>query len=127
MDLAISMLFSWQFVLFCLGIAAITYICRTIVEYFLGVYNKKDSKLWTELFLPIGPPITGSIVAHLFKSYPYPQEINSIGGVIIFGLVAGLFSGLVYKIVKGLLTKNQDNIGKEAEDVVSKLRDTIVK
>lgn len=132
MDLALSMLLSWQFILFCLGIAALTYVIRLIVEYVLGQLNKLKSKLWNELLLPIGPVVSGPVIAWYFESYPYPSDLKQIGGRVVFGLVAGLFSGLVYKIVKGLVSDKYKAVSEKAEDlsldkVASQLRDTIVK
>ena len=127
MDLALSMLLSWQFILFCLGIAALTYIVRTVSEYVLQRFNKSDSKLWKEVLLPIGPVVSGPIIARLFETYPFPEDLKTAGGRVVFGLVAGLFSGLVYKIVKGLLSDKYKDKAEEAEEVASKLRDTIVK
>lgn len=129
MDLALSMLLSWQFVLFCLGIAALTYVVRIIVEYALAQYNKLDSKLWKEVLLPIGPVVSGPFIAKIFESYPYPSDLKSVGGRVVFGLVAGLFSGLVYKIIKGLLGDKYKEKAEDAglEKVASQLRDTIVK
>ena len=56
MENALQALLSWQFVLFCLGIFAITFVLRKVAEYILDnpkVPMSKASKLWTELLLPI--------------------------------------------------------------------------
>lgn len=129
MDLSFAILTSWQFVLFCLGIAALTFVVRKVVEYFLDkpeVPVNKTSKIWTELLLPIGPVISGAVLGFLFKEYPYPEGISSDSARMFFGLVAGLFSGLAYKIVKGLLTKKADEVTSELENKdLSKLAETV--
>lgn len=133
MELSISIFLGWQFVLFCLGIATLTFIVRKIVEYFLdkpSVPMEKGSKLWTELLLPVGPVITGAILGYLFKGYPFPEGISSDSARMFFGLVAGMFSGLVYRIINGMLKNKADEIGEQAAEALdnkdlSKLKETI--
>jgi len=113
MDAGLEALLSWQFLLFCLGIAAITFVIRKIVEFAIldnpKMPGNRFSKVWRELLLPIGPVFTGAIVAVLASKYPYPSEITSISGRFLFGLVAGFLSGLVYRIISGML-KNKIQI-----------------
>lgn len=98
----LSQLFGWQFMLFCLGIASITFILRSVVEHFFVV--AKSMKLWKDLILPIFPVVLGAIVAFSAGSYPYPEGFESDSGRVMFGLVAGLLSGLFYRVIKSLLT-----------------------
>lgn len=128
MDLSFSILTSWQFILFSLAIAGLTYITRTIVEYFLAkpsVPLDKTSKIWTELLLPVGPVITGAVLGLLLQQYPYPEGIVSSSGRAFFGLVAGLFSGLFYKIIKGMLHKKAEET--KIEELAEQVRDSITK
>ncbi len=107
MDAGLEALLSWQFLLFCLGIAAITFVIRKIVEFTIldnpKMPGSKFSKFWRELLLPVGPVFTGSIIAFFAKQYPYPQGISSASGRLLFGLVAGFLSGLVYRVITGML------------------------
>lgn len=100
-------LVSWQFVLFCLGIAAVTFVVRKIVEVLIldnpKMPGSKSSKFWTELFLPVFPVIFGTITAYFLTQYPYPTDLNSMGARTVFGLVSGFSSGLVYRIVKSFV------------------------
>lgn len=109
MDAVFYALFSWQFLLFCLGIAAVTFVIRKLVEYFVLDNSKlpgnKASKLWRELLLPIGPVVGGALLGLVAAKYPYPEGIDSVSGRVIFGLVAGLLSGLVYRVLTGMLKK----------------------
>lgn len=135
MDLSISILTGWQFVLFCLGIMAITWVIRKVVEYFLekpSVPMEKTSKLWTELLLPIGPVIGGAIIGFFFKEYPFPEGITSDSARVFFGMVAGLFSGLVYKIIKGMLFNKAEEVTKSLEnkdlsELAKEVKDSITK
>lgn len=131
MDLSLQILTGWQFVLFTLTIAGLTFIVRTIVEYFLSkesVPMNKTSKIWTELLLPVGPVITGALLGFMFSQYPYPEGISSASARTFFGLVAGLFSGLAYKIIKGMLNKKVEEISsKSPEELVNEIKDTITK
>ena len=107
MDAVFYALFSWQFLLFCLGIAAVTFVIRKIVEYFIldnpNLPGNRASKLWRELLLPIGPVVGGALLGLIASKYPFPEGINSASGRVIFGLVAGLLSGLVYRVLTGML------------------------
>jgi len=129
MDLSLQILISWQFVIFSLGIAAFTYIARTSVEFLLSLkptINNKLKKVWNELLLPVGPVIGGLVLGLLLKQYPYPEGISSDSARGFFGLVAGLFSGLAYKIIKGLFLKKAEELQSSSiEDLANKVKDSI--
>lgn len=107
MDSVLYALFSWNFLFFCLGIAALTFVARKLVEYFIldnpKLPGNKSSKLWQSLLLPIGPVCSGALIGLLASKYPYPQGIESISARVLFGLVAGFLSGLVYRVLKGMM------------------------
>ena len=106
MDSMLQALLSWQFLIFCLAIAAITFVIRKIVEFILdkpSVPASKSSVLWTDLILPILPVVLGCICGLAAKKYPYPDGLNFISGRVAFGLVAGLLSTLVYRVVNSFL------------------------
>jgi hypothetical protein len=101
MDNALNALFSWQFLLFSLGIFTVIWIIRTVVEYFIP--TAVGSKLWEKLILPVAPPLVGGLVALFAVKYAYPAELTSSLARVFFGAVSGNFSGTVYQIAKGML------------------------
>lgn len=105
MDPILQILLSFPFVIFCLGIAAVVFVFRTFIEYLMTVSKlvAKEYKFWNDFFLPVSPVVIGSIIGFYFKSYPYPNGLTTDGDRIMFGLVAGLFSTLTYRVVKALL------------------------
>jgi len=105
MDPILSTLLSWQFVFFSLGIAAGVFVIRKIVEYLMANYPiiSKESKLWTDLLLPILPVLLGAGSAVLFRMFPYPAGLSTWSGRFIFGLVAGFLSSMLYRTVHALL------------------------
>lgn len=111
MDTIFQALFSWQFLLFCLAIAAVIFVIRKISEYILVNWRvtAKDSKLWRELILPILPVFIGPAVSIVAEQYPYPNGLSSHSARLAFGLVAGLLSGLVYRVLKSLLSYKAEN------------------
>jgi uncharacterized protein involved in response to NO len=101
MNNALTALFSWQFLLFCLMVATIMYLIRVAVEY---IFSKAvNSRLWNDLFLPILPPVIGAIIGYFASAYAYPEGLNSVSGRVAFGMVAGLLSSLVYRVMKAFL------------------------
>ena len=113
----IQALLSWQFILFGLCVFAVVFILRTIMEYLLKNVKiiAKKSKLWNEVILPIAPPIIGVIMSMFGKSLPYPENLTTSGGKIEFGLVAGLLSGLMYRVVKSFIASKVTPANKEVE------------
>lgn len=107
MDNILQILMSWQFIIFSLGIVAITSIFRTLIEYLLANVKimTNESKLWKDLILPVFPVVLGLVAGIVMKEYPYPTGISSRDSRIIFGLVAGLLSTLIYRIVKALFNQ----------------------
>jgi hypothetical protein len=105
MDTILQTLLSWQFVFFSLGVAACVFVVRKIVEYLMANWAAaaKESKLWTELLLPILPVIMGAGGAVLLKMFPYPAGLTAASGRFVFGLVAGLLSTLLYRVINSLL------------------------
>jgi hypothetical protein len=111
MDPILQVLLSWQFILFGLAVAAVMYVLRIVVEYFmvLAKQNPAASPLWNDLLLPILPVILGASAGYFFKLFPYPWFANGprgyvvVGDRVIFGLVAGLLSTLMYRVIKSLL------------------------
>lgn len=101
MDNALNALLSWQFLLFALGMFAITWFIRSVIEY---IFPKiVGATLWEKLILPAMPSVFGGIIAYFAKSYAYPDGLVSTSARLMFGCVAGMFSGLVYQVVKGML------------------------
>lgn len=111
MDPILQVLLSWQFILFGLAVSAVMYIIRQIAEYLSEVAHKDlaSSKFWTELVLPLAPIILGVVGAIMLKNFPYPGFTPDAHGVfargdrIIFGLVTGSLSTLMYRVIKSLL------------------------
>lgn len=106
MDNALQSLLSLSFLFACLAIAAVTYVIKHVTEYILDhplIPLSKVSVIWKELMLPILPVVLGALISCLNLGYPYPDGLNSSGGKVAFGLVAGLFSGLIYRVLKSTL------------------------
>lgn len=103
----IEMLLSWQFIVFGLSIAAVIFVIRTGVDFCIKNFKLSQFKinLWQDLLLPILPVFIGAGSAYVMKSFPYPEQLSSDGSKVLFGVVAGLFSGLIYRIVKSLISQ----------------------
>lgn len=125
MDPILAVLLSWQFVLFGLAIATVMYILRTVLEYVFTLTKKSlaNSQLWNDLLLPLLPVIIGAASSYFLKVFPYPGFTPGPGGIIpvgdriIFGLVAGLLSGLMYRVIKSLLYQKMIGIAQDLQGV----------
>lgn len=103
--------------IFCVVIYVLVQIQRTSLEMILPTV--KTSKLWTDLFLPIGPCGTGVILATIFKTYPFPAIMaNSWSNRSALGIFCGIFSGYIYKLVKAWIVKKTPETKSEPTDPV---------
>lgn len=107
----IEQFFTFPMVAFCLVIWVLTWLQRKLVERYIKA--AKDSWLWREILLPLGPVATGIIMAVLIKTFPYPESWNSMSGRVAFGLVCGLISSKIYRIFKKTFEKKAKDSGVE--------------
>ena len=113
MDPILQVLLSWQFILFGLAVAAGVFVIRRIVEYFISLKtDPKNVKLWNDLVLPILPVVLGPASAVFISAFPYPDGLTTKPSRFIFGLVAGLLSGLIYRVFKSLLQQKIDGVAQ---------------
>lgn len=109
MDNVLQALLSWQFVFFALAIAAMTFVLKKVVEFAIDNESiptgsmTKENRFWRELVLPISPVLMGAGAGFFAHMYPFPEGISSASARTAFGMVAGLLSGLLYRMVKGAL------------------------
>lgn len=101
-------LLTWQFLLLCLTISAVMFVVKQTSAYVFNKYYKlrKLLKLWNDVIVPILPIFIGGVLVKLAPGYPYPESLKDLGSKIFFGITAGLFSGLVYRVLKSLLLSN---------------------
>lgn len=134
MDPILQILLSWQFIFFGLAVAAIMYILRTLVEYCSTLLKKSLDKsvFWNDVFLPIFPVILGATSAFFLKLFPYPGFANGpkgyvlAGDRIIFGLVAGLLSTTMYRVIKSILSQKITSTAQTISETVSQLERPMV-
>lgn len=101
--------FALSFVLLALAIAALTFVLRKVIEFALDSSKiptgnmSKTSRVWTEVVLPISPIVLGGLIGLVATMYPFPEGLTTTSARVLFGLVAGFLSGLVYRLVKRVL------------------------
>lgn len=101
MDNALNALFSWNLLLFSLGIFSLVWVIRTVVEYYID--GVEHNKLWEKLIIPLMPVLIGALVALIAKKYPYPDGLTTVSARLMVGSVAGMLSGLVYQVITAFL------------------------
>ena len=106
---------SMNFAIFCLAIFTVTFIAKTIVEYY--VKNVKNLDWWENIAFMIFPILLGGLGGFLIKTYPYPIGFASTVSHIIFGLVAGMLANTVGKVIISALRIRGG--GAQTLDIVS--------
>lgn len=130
MDNVLQALLSWQFVFFALAIAAMTFVVKKVVEFAIDSPNiptgnaTKESRFWREVVLPISPVLIGAVAGFFAKMYPFPEGIESVSARITFGMVAGLLSGLLFRIIKGALASKLASMAGVTPEVNSEDADS---
>jgi hypothetical protein len=106
----LSIFITWQFLVLCVGIAAVTFVFRTTIEYFIlnnpRMPGNSHSRFWRDFILVIFPIFVGVLFAFVAKSFPYPQAIYEPYARILFTASAGLLSPTAYRVIKALLWRN---------------------
>lgn len=115
----LDQLFTIANIVFCLIIWALVWAQRKVTR--MAWKNAEDNKYYRGLFLPISPLAVGGVLAGLVSSYPFPEDFQSFWARVFFGIVCGLISAHVYKIVKKLIQAKSDAAGKgEGVDLLPK-------
>ncbi len=99
----LAQLLSPSNIVLCLAIVALVWVQRKGTEVLVKRALKKDLKnstLWTEFFMPVGPLGIGALLT-LIPQLPIPEMFNGgMGARMVFGLGIGLISGLIFRLVK---------------------------
>jgi len=106
----LSIFITWQFLVLCIGIAAVTFVFRTIIEFVIldnpRMPGNRTSKFWRDVVLVILPILLGATFAIVDTSFPYPAVISESYSKFLFSSSAGLLSPTLYRVIKALLWKN---------------------
>lgn len=106
----LSIFITWQFVLLCMSISAVTFFIRTIIEFTIldnpKMPGNSRSKFWRDCFLVLLPIVLGFLFPILGKTFPYPNQIVEPYSKFLFTSAAGLISPTLYRVIKALLWQN---------------------
>ena len=125
MDSILQSFLSYQFLLATFAIAGINFVLRKLTEFIINNFLNANifvKKLWNDLALPISPLVTGGVFGFFVTNFAFPVDIKSVSSRVAFGIVAGMFSGLVYRVTKSLLkqklseTDLKDELTKEKSE-----------
>lgn len=126
MDSILQAFLSFQFLLAAFAIAGINFFMRKVSEYLMAtVLSKNDfvKKLWSDLMLPLSPLVTGFLCGVFATEYVYPADIKTTTARAAFGIVAGMFSGLVYRVTKSMLKQKLTTEEQSHEDNIQENKD----
>lgn len=107
-----------QTVTVCLAVYLMTFVVRKVIE---GVWQKsKDSRLWREVWLPIGPIANGAFVGAVAKTFVWPAIVGtSLSGRIMYGAICGVFSGFLYNRIRSWLQSSPAKVGGKVVPVAT--------
>lgn len=117
MDEVILQFFSLPTLVLCLVVWCLVWFLRKVTEHFWTA--SKTNKLWNSLGLPVLPLVTGGLIGLLAKQYPFPEIFAaSMSGRVFFGVVCGLASAHIYRIIKKFLKSKEDSsVDVDLEDL----------
>jgi hypothetical protein len=94
-------IFTWQFVIISLAIAGITYPVRLFAGFFAK--TPRILQFWNDVALPTIPIIIGPTLTLAAVSFPFPNDLSIASSRMIWGVVAGMFSSVVYRLTKAAI------------------------
>lgn len=113
---------TWQFVLFCMFVFALTSVIRNFVEFFFK--DAKASAVWTTLILTTLPIMLGGCMGFFLKG-PYPEGIADKDSQVVYGVVAGLLCGTVYRVLKGMIKAKLADPSEAEDELTESIRNSI--
>lgn len=125
MDTLLAILLSPIMIFSTLGIASITFLIRTLIDYILSkpIFKATSkSPFYINVILPLLPLAIG-VSTFTLTSLPAPEELSSNPGRAIFGLIAGLLSSTVYRLVKSQIRAKTEEKMREIEQQVKDFKD----
>lgn len=109
MENVLEQLLSLSTIVLCLMISVLVEMQRKVITKIKPDLEK--SKMWNEFWVPLGPLGTGALIGLFIEQYPWPADFTSTWGRVFFGVVCGLASAHVYRVVKKFLVKKEDSMG----------------
>lgn len=89
----------------CLGIYAIVYCIRKIVENLWK--SAPDNRYWRDLALPVLGILIGAVIGMVAKSFPWPDQFTTFSARALLGAVCGMASSFVYGRFKAWLKSSK--------------------
>lgn len=97
MDFGLDTFINWQTALFAFGVYSFVLLIRRVVEFSFKQVKGAD---WWKLVLSILPGALGLSAGVWLSTFPYPEVLMTRAGRGVYGLVIGMASGVIYRIVK---------------------------
>lgn len=112
MENLLLQLFALSNLIFCLMVWVLVWAQRKVIAM---VWKGAETNKWyREILLPLGPIGTGGLLGAFVSEFPYPEGFTSLAARVFYGVVCGLLSAHVYKMVKGFVNKHKEEIAANA-------------
>jgi len=104
--------FGWSTILYALFIHFVVLCFRRTAEAIKP--SLTSNKTWRGLVLHSAPPVFGVLGAIVPANYPFPGVVaSSMYARVMFGVVLGTLSGVVYKLLKSKFMPADDTKSKD--------------
>lgn len=100
---ALSILFTWQFMLLSFSTAALILAIRRPVE--AAWPRLAENAIWKSVALNTMPLVVGTLLSLLLSTVTLPAGITTGGGRVLFGITAGACSSFLWQLAKPFLLK----------------------
>jgi hypothetical protein len=110
-NIDLSTFINWQTPVLCLGVYILVFVVRHVVDTLLKIGGHPNNLVWREMILPIMPVLMGVAIVLVMPMFPYPKPFDSsTGSLIIYGMICGFFSSVVYRIFKAAIAKKWPSV-----------------
>lgn len=127
MDQAVAQLLALGTIVLAVSIYIVVFFTKLVVETGIPslakkadendadvTYETEFAKWWNKVILYALPVIYGALIGIFDIPFLFGEDIKTIGGRVLFGIVVGFFSGFFYKALRRIIGKKA---GVEVKDL----------
>lgn len=115
---------TWNTLVFSMAIFIFSLFLRRTLEAVFPTLSRGTplsvaQKIWESVVLPMVPVVVGVSIAYFVSSWPYPEDLTSIGARVLYGAICGFFSTSAYRVLSALINKKFSVAGETVSDQIT--------